>query len=108
MPSANIKESDEKFELEIAIPGMKKDDFKISLENNILSVSCEKEDERKEEKDNYTRREFAYGSFCRSFNLPKTIDNDKIQAEYTDGILHIALPKKEEDKSKLSRLINVN
>ena len=93
-PAANIIENSDSFHLEIAAPGMIKEDFKINLENNILTISVEVEDQKREEGKNYSRKEFYYGSFSRSFTLPKTIDLDSIKADYESGILKIALPKK--------------
>ena len=107
VPSTNIKENEGNFELDIAVPGMKKEDFKLSLENNILTISCEKESQENTENENYTRREFSYGNFCRSFSLPKSVDAEKIDARYTDGILYVNLPKKEEEKTKLLKTIEV-
>lgn len=108
MPAVNIKETKDDFEVEVAAPGMKKDDFKIELDNNLLVISSEKE-EQNEEKDGkeFTRREFSYQSFKRSFTLPKTIEEAKIKAAYKDGVLHITLPKKEEAKDKPKRLIEI-
>ncbi|HNW97136.1 MAG TPA: Hsp20/alpha crystallin family protein [Bacteroidales bacterium] len=105
VPATNIKENEKSFEIELAIPGMKKEDFKMNLENNVLSVSSEKSSEKKEEKENYTRKEFQYGSFCRSFTLPKSIETDNIKAVYENGILKIELPKKEE--AKVSKEIQI-
>lgn len=98
IPATNIMENENSFQIELAVPGMKKEDFKINLENNILTVSSEKTTEKKEEKENYTKREFHYGSFSRSFTLPKTVESDKIKAAYDNGILKLELPKKEEIK----------
>jgi HSP20 family protein len=106
-PAANIIESPESFELDLAAPGMKKDDFKINLENNILTVSSEVEDEKLEEGKNYSRKEFFYGSFTRSFTLPKIIDLDKIKADYENGILKVLLPKKEEAKLEIKKEIKI-
>jgi HSP20 family protein len=107
-PAANILEHNDSFELNLAAPGMKKDDFKIALDNNILTVSTEMEDERREEGKNYTRKEFYYGSFTRSFTLPKIIDLEKIKAEYEQGILKIMLPKKEEAKLEMKKEIKIS
>jgi len=107
-PAANIIESVDSFQLEIAAPGLVKDDFKINLENNILTISAEIEDEKREEGKNYSRKEFYYGSFSRSFTLPKTIDLDKIKADYDNGILKVALPKKEEAKVELKKEIKIS
>ena len=95
-PAANILENADNFQLEIAAPGFVKDNFKIHLENNTLTVSTEMEDEKREEGKKYTRKEFYYGSFSRSFTLPKVIELDKIKADYENGVLKIVLPKKEE------------
>ncbi len=107
-PAANIIESPDAFHLEIAAPGMVKDDFKINLENNILTISVEVEDQKREEGKNYSRKEFYYGSFSRSFTLPKTIDLEKIKADYESGILMIALPKKEEAKVEIKKEIRIS
>jgi HSP20 family protein len=107
-PAANIIESSDSFHLEIAAPGMVKDDFKINLENNILTISVEVEDQKREEGRNYSRKEFYYGSFSRSFTLPKTIDLDNIKADYESGILKIALPKKDEAKVDIKKEIKIS
>lgn len=95
MPSANITENNEAYTIQLAAPGLEKKDFKIEFENNILTVSSQKEQETNEDKDNYRRREFSYQSFSRSFELPQNSDPDKIDAIYQDGILKLTLPKKE-------------
>ncbi len=107
IPAVNIKEENDKFVLELAAPGMKKDDFKINLDNYQLTISAETRNEKKEREDSYTRREFVYNSFSRSFTLPKTIDIDKIKADYRNGILDIVLPKKEEE-AKLTKQIKIS
>ena len=107
VPAVNIKEENDKFVLEMAAPGMKKDDFQINLDNYQLTISSEKKEEKKEKEDNYTRREFLYSSFSRSFTLPKTIDIEKIKADYKNGILSIVLPKKEEE-TKLTKQIKIS
>ena len=106
LPAVNIQEDDKQFTLEMAAPGMKKDDFKINLDNNLLTISKEEKEEKEEKKENYTRREFVYNSFSRSFRLPKTIEVDKIKADYKNGILKMTLPK--DAKAKLTREISVN
>lgn len=97
LPSVNLKETDNKLEVELAAPGMKKEDFKVEIDNNMLMISSEKQEEKKEErkKDNYLRKEFSYQSFYRSFYLPEYIDENKVEASYKDGILHVAIAKKE-------------
>lgn len=105
VPATNIKEKENEFHIELAAPGMKKEDFKINLENNVMTISSEMKNESKEEKENYAHKEFHFGSFCRSFTLPKTVETEKIKAVYEDGILKIDLPKKEE--TKISKEIQV-
>ncbi len=108
MPAVNIKESKDDFLVEVAAPGMKKDDFKIELDNNILMISSETEDRQEESKEGqFTRREFSYQSFKRTFTLPNTVDEKNIKASYNDGILSILLPKKEEAKEKPKRIIKI-
>ena len=107
IPAVNIKEENDKFVLEMAAPGLKKDDFKINLDNYQLTISAETKDEKKEKEDNYTRREFIYNSFSRSFTLPKTIDIEKIKADYKNGVLNLVLPKKEEE-AKLTKQIKIS
>lgn len=107
-PATNIVENKNSFDLEIAAPGMDKKDFKVSINDNILTISSEKEDESKEEGKNYARKEFVYGAFSRSFTLPETIDIDKIKAEYNNGILSIKLPKKDEAKMNVGKEIKIS
>jgi HSP20 family protein len=106
-PSTNIMETNEDFKLQMAIPGVKKEDVKIDLEKNVLNITSEKTtEETTNENEKYTRREFVYGTFCRSFTLPETIDTENINAEVKDGILTVVLPKKEE--TRISKQININ
>lgn len=107
-PSVNVIEGKDLFRIEVAAPGLSKDDFKIDLHNSLLTISSEKEDKKEEKDDKFMRREFSYTSFSRSFTLPNTVDNDKIKAGYTDGILTIEIPKREEAKEKPRRLINIS
>lgn len=108
MPAVNIKEGKDDFTVEVAAPGMKKDDFKIELDNNILTISAETESKREESKEGqYTRQEFSYQSFKRTFTLPNTIDEKDIKASYNEGILNIIMPKKEEAKEKPKRMITI-
>lgn len=108
LPAVNIKENDDEFTVEVAVPGMDRKDFTINLDNDILTISSEKNVENSETKDNYTRKEYSYQSFKRSFNLPKNVvDSDKIKATYKDGELKILVPKREEAKPRPSRLIDV-
>lgn len=107
-PAVNIAEKKNHFEITVAAPGLTKNDFNIDIEGNMLTISCEKE-ERKEEKDErYTRKEYNYSSFSRSFTLPDEVIKDKIEAAYVDGVLHISLPKTEQaKKAALSQHIPV-
>ena len=108
VPSVNIRESEDSFMLDLAAPGMKKEDFNINLDNNVLTISTEVKSEDEEKNEKYTRREFSYSSFCRSFSLPKSVDLDKIKADYSDGILNLTLPKREESKVAINRQIPIN
>lgn len=109
LPSVNLKESDKKIEVELAAPGMKREDFKVEIDNHILRISSEKEEKKEEvcKKENYTRREFNYQSFSRTFNLPDTIDENKIEANYKDGILHVVIDKKEGTQKRTLKSIPI-
>lgn len=98
VPAVNIAETENEFHIELAVPGLKKEDFKINLDKNVLSVSAEKKTENVNESKKYSKREYSYNSFVRSFTLPETVDHAKIEAEYTDGILKLNVAKKEEAK----------
>ncbi len=97
-PAANIVENEDNFELILSVPGFEKEDIKIDLEDNVLTVSSEKEVDEKDV--NFSRREFAYNAFSRSFRLSKTVDLEKIKADHKNGILNIVIPKIEEAKLK--------
>lgn len=111
LPAVNVRETNDDYMIDVAAPGMKRENFKVELDNNILTISSEFE-EKQEEKDkneNFTRREFSYQSFQRSFSLPENkVDGGKISAKYTDGILHVVVPKREEAKVKPARQITVS
>jgi HSP20 family protein len=98
VPAVNIAETENEFHIELAAPGLKKEDFKISIDKNVLSVSTEKKTENVEEGKKFSKREYNYTSFVRSFTLPETVDHSKIEAEYTDGILKLNVAKREEAK----------
>lgn len=100
VPAVNISETENEFHIELASPGLKKEDFKLSLDKNVLSISADKKAENREESKNkkYNRREYSYSSFVRSFTLPETADLSKIEAIYEDGILKVAVSKREEAK----------
>lgn len=109
LPAVNIKETGENFEVEMAAPGMNKQDFKVELDGNQLTIRSEKESrEEQKEGDRYTRREFSYQSFQRVFQLPKeVVDADKIQARYENGVLHLLIPKKVEARQRPPKMIQV-
>jgi len=109
LPAVNVKETDDDYFIEVAAPGMTKKDFSINFQNNVLTISSEKQDEKEESDDSYTRKEFSYQSFQRSFTVPgNDVDSDKISASYNDGILNIKLPKREEVKPKPAREIKIS
>jgi HSP20 family protein len=108
MPSVNIIEGKEDFRIEVAAPGFEKKDFKIDLNNNVLTISSEKEVKDEVTDSKYMRREFSYSSFQRSFALPNTVDAEKINASYKDGVLNILIPKKEEAREKPARTIRIS
>jgi len=108
LPAVNIKETNNEFVLELAIPGMKKSDFTIDVENKILAISSEVKNENEIKNENYTRREFGYSSFKRTFTLPDSVESDKVKASYVDGILMITLPKREEAKQKPPKRIEIS
>ena len=108
LPSVNVKEDNEAFEVEMAAPGFEKKDFKIEINNSVLTVSSEKKVENEtKEGQQFTRKEFSFQSFSRSFTLPNIVEGDKISAKYENGILKIGIPKKEEAKPKPLRQIEI-
>lgn len=108
VPSVNIKETTDNFEVEVAAPGMDKKDFNITLDGNLLTISSSKQTKDEKQEHNYTRREFSYQSFQRSFELSKdVVDADKINARYDNGLLLLTIPKKEEVKQKAPRQIEI-
>ncbi len=108
LPSVNIKETEDNFEVEVAAPGFDKSDFNIELNNDILTISSDKTiDETETENNKVTRREFSYQSFTRSFTLPELVEDENISAKYENGILLITIPKKEEAKPKPIKQIEV-
>ncbi|MEX6690906.1 Hsp20/alpha crystallin family protein [Danxiaibacter flavus] len=106
-PAVNITEEANEYLVSVAVPGMKKEDFNISVDGNMLTISSEKEDSREEADKNYTRKEYNYSSFTRRFNLPDEIQTDKIDASYTDGVLKISLPRNDQQKKASSKQIVV-
>jgi HSP20 family protein len=109
VPSVNVKETKDEIKVDVAAPGMKKEDFKITLENSYLTISAEKKQEKEEKDEEYNRKEFSYESFQRSFYFPENmVQSDKIDAKYTDGILHLTVPKSEEAKKKEPKRIAIS
>ena len=104
VPAVNIKEDEKMFSLELAAPGMSKKDFHINVDDGNLIISCEKEEETKEEKDNYTRREYSYNNFRRTFALPENVLADNIEAKYDNGLLKLFVPKMEEVKKPVKEI----
>jgi len=108
IPDANIVENHKDFKIELAAPGLERKDFKVEVEDGILTISSEKEEEKKEEHKNYWKKEFSYNSFSRSFKLPDNSLPDKVEAKYENGILNVTVPKKEVTPSKPVKEIKVS
>ena len=108
LPKVNIKETADAFIVEMAVPGLKKSDFHIDIDNQVLSISTETKEENEQKEENYTRREFGYSSFKRTFTLPESVNDEKVNARYYEGILSVILPKKEEAKQKPARSIKIS
>lgn len=107
MPAVNISEDTESYKIDLAAPGLEKNDFKIEIKNNVLTISSEKENKREEKNEKFMRKEFNYCSFKRSFALPQTADTEKISASHNNGILSVQIHKKEEAKEKPMRQIDI-
>jgi HSP20 family protein len=108
VPAVNIVENSTDFTVSLAVPGMTKDDFKIDVEDDMITISAQKEENNEEKDKKFTRREYNYSSFSRSFTLPENVKQDAIEAEYLDGVLQLLLPKKEEAKATVAtRQINI-
>ncbi len=108
LPSVNILEDRDRFQVEVAAPGMVKTDFNINLENNVLTISANREETTEKKRRKYMRKEYCYTHFNRSFTLPRSVKEEQIEATYMDGILNILIPKKEETKTRPSRHIAIN
>ena len=100
LPAVNIREDGKAFYLELAVPGMNKNDLKIEVKDEVLTISAEQKEEKNEDYEGYKRKEFSFSSFCRSFYLPEDVNGEKIGAVYRDGILTVEIPKLEEEKKK--------
>jgi HSP20 family protein len=107
MPAVNITELKDEYMVSLAAPGLKKDDFKIDVNGNMLTISCEKEENKEEKDKKFTRKEYSYSSFSRTFTLPEEINKERIEAKYEDGVLKIELPRKEEVKKLSAKHIAV-
>ncbi len=107
IPAVNITENKDNYQVSLAVPGMKKDDFKIDVDGNMLTISSEQEESKEEKDKKFTRKEYSYSSFSRSFTLPEEINKEKIEAKYEEGVLKISLPRKEEAKKSSAKHIAV-
>jgi len=104
LPAVNIKDQDGQFDIEVAAPGFDKKDFEVKIENGMLSISAEKKTDKEEKEDNYTRKEFSYNSFRRSFALPENADAKNIEAKYADGVLRLTLEKVEMEEPEVKKI----
>jgi HSP20 family protein len=108
MPAVNIREDENKYALELAIPGINKNDLKIDMKEDVITISSEMKKESEENSDGYKRKEFSYSAFSRSFYVPENVNKEKIEATYKDGVLYVTLPKEDEQKSKISKTIEIS
>ncbi len=108
IPATNIVEKDNEFEIQLAVPGMKKEDFRLEMEQNTLSVVYESKEEEQREGEEFLQREYHMHDFTRSFSIPETAEAEKIKARYDSGILHITVPKKDKEKARLSKQIKIS
>ncbi len=108
LPAVNIKETDDQYEIKMAAPGLEKNDFKVDVNGTMVTISAEKDEKKEEKEEDYTRKEYSYTSFSRSFTLPDNIDASKIDATYVNGELKLLLPKKEEAKKTSHKSIAVH
>lgn len=106
-PATNVKENDKEFKIELAAPGYKKEDIKINLENDVLTISAETKQEKNDENEKFTRKEFSYNSFSRSFQMPSTADGENVNANYEEGILKLTVGKKHEAVKENKKNIQV-
>lgn len=107
VPPVNVREDETHFYLDVAVPGRKKEDIRIEVDRNVLTISSEEKMQEETINERFSRREFHYGSFKRAFTLPKTVSDDQIQATYSDGVLTLSLPKKQEALPKPKRTIEI-
>ena len=103
MPAVNITEDDQQYNIKVAAPGLKKNDFKIDMDGNMLTISAETEEQKEEKDGKFTRQEYNYSSFARSFTLPEDVNREAIDAHYENGELQLVLPKREEAKKAAAK-----
>jgi HSP20 family protein len=108
VPAVNVKETEKGFDIELAAPGLSKNDFKITVDNRVLTISSEKQEEKEQKEKEYTRKEFSYSSFSRSFALPENVNEDGIKATYDSGLLKVSLLKKALQQEKSHKAIAVS
>lgn len=108
MPAVNVKETDNEYIITMAAPGLEKKDFKIDINGSLITISAEKDEKTEERDENYTKKEYSYSSFSRSFSLPDDCTSDKIDATYVNGELKLAIPKKEAAKKTPHQKISVH
>lgn len=104
IPAVNVTESKDAFKVKVAAPGFKKEDFKLEVQNGYLVISGETSEEKEDKNETFTRREYAYNTFSRSFGLPENVEGDEISAEYADGVLKVVLPKKKADEKPTKQI----
>ncbi len=107
MPAVNIREKENEYMIEVAAPGMKKEDFNIDMEEGMLTISSQKEEEKTDDKKDFKRREYNYSSFSRSFTLPENVKPEEVKARYEDGILSLTVPKKQ-PQERTKQKINID
>ena len=107
LPAVNVKETDKNFEIEVAAPGLSKKDFKITVDNGVLTISSEKKEEKEQKEKDYTRKEFSYSSFSRSFTLPENVNEDDVKANYENGLLKLDVAKRVITQTKDKKAIEV-
>lgn len=107
VPAVNVKETEKGYEIDMAVPGFTKKDFEITVDKGVLTISSEKEEEKEEKDKNYTRKEFSYNSFSRSFTLPENVSEEDVKANYEDGILKLHVAKKAMVTAKPKKAIEV-
>lgn len=108
IPAVNISEEKDRFFIEMAAPGLEKEDFKISVDGDVMTITAEKEEQKKEDGKSFSRREYNFSSFSRSFTLPETASISNIEAKYADGVLKLTIPKREIAQTAQTKQITVS